>query len=268
MIILSNDDGVIAYDKEAIIASNVSIPSPVWETDFQYTGNQMGVLPTERRIKERPITVRFILRADDFSDSLLLRDEFYRLITREDYFYLQESRQTGKRWKVIFNGMTEPTRHNQLWYTVDVELIAFVGVSESIGTTLTPLEYDVNKWQFGQGLTFEDKKYIHSENVFTIYNAGDISIDPRKVDLEITFIGNSNNLKIINHTNDTVWQYNGSTTKSDKIAIKGIESFKNNASIFSQTNKKLITLVKGNNEIEIQGATDFTISFDFNFYYL
>ena len=104
--------------------------------------------------------------------------------------------------------------------------------------------------------------------MFTIYNAGDISIDPRKVDLEITFIGNSNNLKIINHTNDTVWQYNGSTTKSDKIVIKGIESFKNNTSIFSQTNKKLITLVKGNNDIEIQGATDFTISFDFKFYYL
>jgi len=87
--------------------------------------------------------------------------------------------------------------------------------------------------------------------------------------LKITFTGASSNLTITNQTTGDMWQYTGTTQAGDTITLDGVRSLKNGASIFGQTNRKLITLKSGWNDFAITGATGaFEISFDFRFYYL
>lgn len=269
MIILSNGTEELNYDKFAIRGINVSIPSPSWATHYETVDVGYGQIPLDRKLDARPIDVRFLMRSEDFNDSYLLRDELYRLIAKEGYLYLSEKRQPGKRWKVYFEGMNEPERAGLHTMVMVASFVAPLGLSESVGTTLNKREFDENKWQFGQGLTFEDKEYVHSTNRFKIYNAGDVAIDPRKLPLKIIYRGASNRLTIKNHTNDTVWNYTGTSGANDSVTLDGIHSFKNDVSIFGSTNKQLVTLEKGWNDIELSGTSGtFLISFDFRFYFL
>jgi len=110
---------------------------------------------------------------------------------------------------------------------------------------------------------------IENQTSFRIYNAGDKTIDPRELPLKITFRGASTNLTITNQTTGDCWQYTGTTVKSDFLVLDGIRSLKNGVSIFSDTNRKLITLVPGWNDFTITGASGyFEITFNFRFYYL
>ncbi|MCG6184237.1 phage tail family protein [Anoxybacillus sp. LAT_38] len=119
------------------------------------------------------------------------------------------------------------------------------------------------------GITEKTTYWIDNQTSFSIYNAGDKTIDPRELPLTITFRGESANLTIINKTTGDTWQYTGTTVKSDFLVLDGIRSLKNGVSIFSDTNRKLITLVPGWNDFTITGASGyFEITFNFRFYYL
>src|SRR5699024_11165410 len=106
---------------------------------------------------------------------------------------------------------------------------------------------------------------------FNIYNAGDITVDPRKVyqELLITIQALADNyIEIKNKTTDETYRYNGKMAANDTLRIDGIRSTKNNLSVFRNTNKRLISLRPGVNEIEILGANKVNnVSFDFRFYY-
>lgn len=111
--------------------------------------------------------------------------------------------------------------------------------------------------------------YTFTTTTFRVFNAGDIDIDPRVLPLKITFTGASTNLTITNQTTGDTWQYTGTTQTGDTITLDGVRSLKNGASIFRNTNRKLITIKPGWNKFIIEGTTGaFTISFDFRFYYL
>lgn len=114
-----------------------------------------------------------------------------------------------------------------------------------------------------------EPKYEFTTSTFSIYNAGDTTIDPRYYPLLITFVGSSTNLSIKNETTSETWSYTGTTISTDTIKLDGVKSFKGSTSIFANANRKLITLKPGWNDFTITGATgSFTITFDFKFYYL
>lgn len=187
MIILRNENGEgIDYDKHGIKGINISIPSPSYETTFATVHGGYGSIPLERKLQPRPIAIRFLLRANDLDDSYLLRDDLFRLVGQEGYLYVSEKRQPYKRWKVYMQDSgAEVERHGLRMLSAVFPFIAPLGLAESIGTTLSPLRYDADTWQYGQGLTYDDKKYIHDTRHFNIYNAGDVTIDPRKLPLLI-----------------------------------------------------------------------------------
>lgn len=112
--------------------------------------------------------------------------------------------------------------------------------------------------------------YEYSTNSFSIFNAGDVVIDPReRGDMEITFTGASTNLTISNLTTGDTWVYTGTTDVDDVIRITGIRATKNSLSIFRDTNRALITLARGWNQFSIIGATGaLNIKFNFRFLYL
>lgn len=219
----------------------------------------------------RTISATFKFNGQDLYDFNLYVHEVFKLFNGLTDFYLINSIDgTNRRWRVRTDGSYTPSRtlYNG---TIDVSFICTTGLSESVGTTLDPWTFTVGKWQVGQGLILEETQpsYSHSTNTFRIYNGSDVSIDPRMLPLLIKYQGSSSNLNIKNNTTNDLWTYDGDSSANDTISLNGVRSTKNGLTIFSKTNRKLITLAKGWNEFTLTGTSGtFLISFDFRFYTL
>jgi phage-related protein len=198
-----------------------------------------------------------------------LRDEIIRVIYGREPYYIVPEATPGKRWLVEASDSITPELIG-MYGEFTLSFISDSTYAESIGTTLDPLTFDSELWQIGEGLTVDDKSYTQSTTAFSIYNAGDITVDPREFPLVITFKGASTNLSIKNTTTGETWSYTGTTTASDSLKLDGVRMLKNGVvSVFANSNRKLITLAPGWNNFTITGASGaFTISFDFRFKYI
>ncbi|MEM5659949.1 phage tail family protein [Bacillus toyonensis] len=245
---------------------NPSAPSP--KHSYEEIEGSHGAIDLGTVYGPRKINCSFYIKANDMRDYALFRDEVFNIFDSRQAFYIIDKRNPGKQWLVKCESEYEIDQQ-RIYGFFDIKFISASPFAESIGTTLTPLDIDLGLWQIGQGLTFEDPKYVHSTSSFRIYNAGNVPLNPRRMPLLITFKGASTNLKIKNKTTGDEWSYTGTTSVNDIIRLDQVRFTKNSLSIVRDTNKKLITLNSGFNDFEITGATGaFSISFDFRFYYL
>lgn len=256
----------IEYDTKSIVALHSNIASPSYEYLREVTDTGIPLI-LDRHLLPRQIQVEFLLKASDFDDTYLLRDELYRLLATQEELYFHESAVPYKRWKVTVEDSAMGEKgYNFSHYVLTLE--APLGLSESVASTLTKHTFDEDKWQFGQGLSFYSEEFISNKTEFTVENYGDVTVDPRIMGLEITFLGASTNLEIRNTTTGDKWSYKGKTTATDKIELRDIFAFKNGANIFKDTNKQIITLAKGVNKFQIRGTTgSITTKVDSLFYY-
>jgi hypothetical protein len=254
------DYGIKALDFQ------IDAPSP--RVYSEIVEGRDGTLDLGAVYDQRQLRGSFFMTAVDSIDFALLRNEIFRIFAGAEAFYLIDSREPGKRWKVRSNGFSV----EQLTATkgrFNVDFTAQTPYAESIGTTLDPMTFDADLWQIGQGIIDEGLVYEHTTSTFRIYNLGDVTVNPRHVPLVITYSGASTNLKIKNVTTGEEWTYTGTTTASDSVVLDGVRSTKNGLSIFRDTNRKVISLLPGWNDFTITGASgSFTVSFDFRFYYL
>lgn len=228
----------------------LEIPSPSYDTVTQTIDGQSGAIVLDRVLKPRNLKASFVSKADNYLESLKLRDKLYSLIGGGAQLYVSESERPNRRWKVYADDWT-PTRFDEKYHTFDVPLVAYSGMAESISLI----------------------KKSFTTSSFRFKNDGNVIIDPRvysNSETEIDFSGVSSGLTIKNTTTGDEWNWDGDTVGGDTISIKGIKSLKNNVSIFGQTNKKLITFAPGWNNFEILGATDgqFTLTIQTRFYFL
>jgi hypothetical protein len=251
-----------------IITRDLAISSPGSRSYSEVIEGRHGAVGLGQNYDVRKINASFYMKAVDYDDYALLRDEIFRIFRTDEMFYVIDSRNPEKRWFVRIESPIS-VEQKGLYGFFDVEFIADNPFAESVGTTLNPMTFDAELWQIGQGLTVEDTAYQFTSSTFRVYNAGDMTVDPRMFPLVITFTGASTNLKITNATTGDVWQYTGTTSASDVIKLDGKRSTKNGLSVFRNTNRGVISIAQGWNDFTITGATGaFTISYDFRFYYL
>ena len=260
------DNSIIDLHEKNLYVNSFRIISLSPEHIIEYIDGRYGSLHLGTNIKERKITAKITVEANDYIEFDTLRDEIYRIFNPLEKYYIIRDLQPNKRIEVSVSSEFDI---DYIWLELGEFQIDFVVHSpffESTGTTLNPSYTD----GYFQLSTNEPVQYtFRNQSTFKVWNEGDIAIDPCLFPLKIKFEGASNNLTIINHTTGDRWQYNGSTVESDTIRLDGIRSLKNDSSIFGNTNKKLITLEKGFNQFEIIGATSpFILSFDFRFYYI
>jgi hypothetical protein len=244
----------------------VDAPSP--RPNSEIIEGRDGVVDLGATYDARSLRGSFFMTASDSIDFALLRNEVFRIFAGSEQFYVIDSREPGKRWPVRSNGYSI----EQLVATkgrFDVDFTAQTPYAESIGTSLSPMTFDAELWQIGQGIIDEGLVFTHTTSTFRIYNLGDTAVNPRQHPLVITYTGASTNLKIKNVTTGEEWAYTGTTSASDSVVLDGIRSTKNGLSIFRDTNRKVISLAPGLNDFVITGASGaFTVSFDFRFYHL
>ncbi|WP_352921224.1 phage tail family protein [Peribacillus simplex] len=218
----------------------------------------------------RKLYTKFLLEAVDHLEYQLLRDKIYRIFDPRKDRYIVDARQPGKRWKARASNAFRPEYINYSTGQFELDFSVAFPYAESIGTSLDPIIFDSGLWQMSQGLLSDiDIVYKHSTTSFSIYNAGDIELDPRRLPLVISYKGSSTNLKIKNATNNVEWIYTGTSNVSDSINLDGVRSTKNGLSITRATNKKVLSLAPGWNIFMLTGTNgSFEITFDFRFYYI
>ncbi|OHX39235.1 phage tail family protein [Cytobacillus oceanisediminis] len=261
-VLLEKLDGTTYNLKDSGIGvADFVVSSPHYSTNYEETDGRQGMEDTGTTIGSRQIKLDLYFVSLSMDDYSLKRDEIFRLFNSLEPFYISESRSPKKRWKVKVEGAFSPEQKGIFGF-FDLLLVSACPYALSKGSTLNP------GWGF-QVSTHDNVHYTHTTSVFSIWNDGDVAVDPREHYLKIVFRGASESLTIRNLTTEEEWIYNGNSFAGDIIELNGIRSLKNGSSIFGQTNKKLITLSPGMNEFEITGAVDpFEISFDFNFLYL
>lgn len=245
MIIEKLDGTIIETEQYGIKLLTHSISSPSVRVVTEEIDGRDGYVEVDTAYDGRKIRASFFMHAVDRQDFPLLRNEVFRIFSTKELFYFHEPNQK-RRWLVRSNGF-EIEKYPPRIGTFEIEFSSPSPYVESVKST----------------------SYTFTTTTFRVFNAGDIDIDPRVLPLTITFTGASTNLTITNATTGDMWRYTGTTQTGDTITLDGVRSLKNGASIFGQTNRKLITIAPGWNDFSVAGTTGaFEISFNFHFYYL
>jgi phage-related protein len=260
-----DDTEIDLHDDKNIWVSSFRIFSPKPNYVTEKIDGRHGSVLLETMLEDRKVKARFSVEAENPAEFDLLRDELFQIFNPLNKFYIIRDLQPDKRMEVSVESELDLNYITLEDGEFELDFVLHSIYMESVFTTLIPVRLE----GYSQMSTPEEVKYQFSESTFRVWNEGEITVDPRVLPLHILFKGVSSDLTITNLTTGDEWQYNSITTENDFIRLDGIRSFKNDVSIFGQTNRKLITLVPGWNEFKITGATDpFEISFDFRFYYL
>lgn len=270
-------DGTVYNMKDiGVIVNRLVIESPSPIHHRERIEGVDGYIDLGTEYGGRNILADCTLIAVDLLDYALARDEVFRIFDSKQPFYLLPDESPGKRILVKYDSPYSMAR------VADIGEFSLTFVSndayfESIGTTLDPKTFDAGVWQVGQGLIVDETKYTHKTISFRIYNAGDVTIDPRRYPLKITLeadIERGKPVSIENLTTGDNWEFtknDGTMINPSTIVLEGVRTFYFQESVFSQTNRKLLTIAPGWNEFRINGTQNGTIdsiSFDFRFYYL
>ena len=225
--------------------------------------------------KEREITLKFQMEHyHDTFDFRLQRDELYNIFSSHNHLYVSDNLVPTRVIKLQVDGQFTPERYGY-WYstlevtgkttglpfwrtkytTQDVETKGFEAIAEQFG--------------LADGLNVDYPKYTFTGNKFTVWNGGNVTLDPRNMDLKIRLfrLKTDGNFKLTNHTTGETFEYLASTT-GNTIDLEGIQAFKGMLqNRLRETNRKYISLVPGLNEISYTGGEMINIQFDFPLYF-
>ena len=106
-------------------------------------------------------------------------------------------------------------------------------------------------------------------NTFTVYNAGNVTIEPESMYLNIfaTYVQSTGDFTIRNKTTgeEIILKRN---SNRNHFRINGmVPSFGSITNIFRDTNRRFVSLAPGDNEFEVMNGSFTQISIDFKYYY-
>lgn len=259
--VLPLDFLVSAIEKERYVENIKGIPGPI-DYGFDY--------------KDREVTLNFWLRHyHGEHDQKLLKSELYAMLDSQPYFYVSDDRLPTRVLKLAVDEPYLPDRINgsnistlefkcqiiglPFWrtkYTTqDVETKGFEAIAEQFG--------------LADGLNIDYPKYTFTENKFTVWNGGNVTLDPRNMPLKIKLkhLLTDGNFKLTNKTTGETFEYYAPRT-GNTVDLDGVQAFVGyQANRLRETNRKYISIVPGVNEIEYSGGTMDDIQFDFPLYY-
>lgn len=253
---------------------------------------------TERYHGVRKLQLTMTLQAKDITDTELLTDQLADILDGDEEFYIYQQLMTSsygfempgqssftgalyavewtpmmyKRWKVerINNDAIE-------WKGLKGKrVIEFETSDLPYGETpftsmqLLNKEWDLDQIAWGLGFDWDEDspQFTFTSNDFKVKNYGQVIINPRYMPFRIVLKGSfPSYVQIENRTTGDVFRYNGALSEYDTLVLDGVNYLKNGQQVTGQTNKKLISLKRGDNQFSISGGSVTSISFDFPFYF-
>ena len=115
----------------------------------------------------------------------------------------------------------------------------------------------------------EKVKYRFTESNFTVYNAGNVTVEPESMMLNIraNAVQSTNNFTIRNKTTGEEIVLKRESVGSHFVIWGMVVSLGSISNIFRDTNRRFISLAPGDNQFEILNGTFEEIRFEFKFLY-
>jgi hypothetical protein len=242
--------------------------------NYQYTYNQISKYyykMSAMNVQQRVLSLVFDVVARDNADYELQRLKVMQIFDSSEPFYLINERLPWQRWKVVAEPFTYP-RSTNYWKakSVSVNLDALDGYAETVGTTADSFTFDNSSWGIGMGIPFDKQQYSFTNQTnFNVFNPSSIPLNANERPVIINFSGTAQTLSIKNTTTGQEFIYNKPLSISDKFQLVGIVPVVNGQSMFGadNSNRAFLDFAKGDNNLVITGASNFTISFETRFYY-
>ena len=265
-------------------------------TGSEYSDGRPGRINYHSEDEYRTVTLTVQATAEDMHDITHLRDAVNELFDGE--LMLREMR--IKSVEVEYESMGQRTGELQLEapeYVNGKQIkVAMVNSPEIDDTTLvstftvefettelpyfetiyTTLElhdsgYSATAEKYGlvDNIDVEKVKYRFTENNFTVYNAGNVTVEPESMYISILFYYCSipdGKMTVKNLTTGDVLEVNRTTNRSH-IRQDGMVFTIAGVNFFRDTNRKFISLAPGDNKFEITGATYDEARFNFKYLY-
>lgn len=279
-----------------VIVRDFDVSSIPVEGVYGDVEGRSGLVNYGAEFGQRTITIPIYTKAYDMGDYALLRDELFGLMTTSEPFYVREMRRQsefntcgdvsddkyvgGKRYKVRVTGAYN-LEQMRIYGFGEISLVTTeLPYAESIGTTAdidkSGLSSEDALWSFDMGLLATDDSVIYThqvspENIFRVYNAGDVCVHPFDQDLKITVsnvLGSDEMFQLTNHSNGSRFRVSVPIESGDVVVYDGPNVTSNGLQFLRNTRKDFITLSPGWNELEIYYCDSAMIEFDFRFYYL
>lgn len=206
-------------------------------------------------------------------DHRLQRDEIYNLFDEYPFLYVSDDTVPSRVLKITVDGSFTPERYGYWYSTFEVD-------ARITGLPFWRTKYDtqeiqtsgysaiVEKYGMADGINVDYLPYKFTSNEFTVWNGGNITVDPRNMYLKIslTDITTTGNFTIENITTGEKFIYKEAISKKD-LSIDGTKVLIGTSNKLRDTNRKFISLVKGINKIKITNGTFDSVTVDSPFYF-
>lgn len=206
-------------------------------------------------------------------DHRLQRDEIYNLFDSYPFLYVSDDTVPSRVLKITVDGSFTPERYGYWYSTFEVDARITGLPFWRTAYTTQDIEKDgysaiVEKYGVADGLHIDYQKYRFNTNNFTVWNGGNVTVDPRNMQLEIRVWNSTStgNVTIENLTTGDKFIMYRKHTKSF-INLFGTKILLGNTNWLRESNRKFITLAPGENKIKITNSTFTDVTFDFPFYY-
>lgn len=225
--------------------------------------------------KDREVTLTFWLRHfyGEY-DNRLIKSDLYNLLDSEPYFYISDDRLPSRVLKVTIDEQYMPERilhspFSELEVKGNVSGLPFWRTKY----TTQDIEKDgynalVEKFGAADGIHLDHSKYRFDKNEFIVWNGGNVTIDPRNMDLKIriAFGTSKGTVRMDNLTTGEFVTFSRPVV-NDHLDFFGTKVLLGATNRLRDSNRKFISLVPGENKIKISNIDFRFVTFDFPFYY-
>ena len=225
--------------------------------------------------KEREITLKFQMEHyHDTFDFRLQRDELYNIFSSHNHLYVSDNLVPTRVIKLQVDGQFTPERYGYWYSTLEVTgkttgLPFWRTKWKTQELELEGYNADSDKFGFADNINLDYPNYTFTTNSFYVWNGGNVTIDPRNMDLKIRLyqLKTDGNFKLTNHTTGETFEYRAPRT-GNTVDMDGVQAFVGmQANRLRETNRKYISLAPGLNKISYTGGEMINIQFDFPFYF-
>ncbi|MCH4432235.1 phage tail domain-containing protein [Staphylococcus haemolyticus] len=225
--------------------------------------------------KEREITLSFWLKySHNIYDYKLMRSELYEMLDTGEYLYIADDRLPSRILKVAIDDSYLPELVNGSRFS-NLELKGTVIGLPFWRTIYTTQDIEKNgysalveKFGMADGVHIDYLTYTPKTNTFSIWNGGNVTIDPRHFDLSIRLLyaTSKGDVTIENLTTGEKFIFKRQF-ENTHLNIFGSQVLLGNTNWLRESNRKFISLVPGENKIKVSNVEHQGVSFDFPYYF-
>ena len=259
---------------DGVIPLEIFVGSVGKERAVDTVDGRSGVVDYGFNYTDRPVSLFLRIKAADKIDFRLLRNEVFSTFDVGSAFYVAEADVPSRVLKVVVDESYIPDRLTEEYADFDINCRTLDSVFwETKYTTLelhdTGYSATAEKYGLVDNIDDEKVKYRFTESNFTVYNAGNVTVEPESMMLNIIVnaVQSDNNFTIRNKTTGEEIVLKRASVGSH-FRIQGmVISLGSITNVFRDTNRRFISLVPGDNQFEILNGTFEEIRFEFKYLY-